>query len=301
MIDKLFDLHCDTLTELYDKNETLANNSCQVSLSHAAVWRQWHQVFAIWSRPESSGEENYKRFWKVREAMLPELQKGKQYGLTSYLAVEGGDLLCGSIERLDRLREAGVSILTLVWTGKSCIGGAHDTDIGLTDFGADVVRHCFACGMIPDLSHASDAMFYEVVSMAKEAGKPVIASHSNCRSLCGHRRNLTDTMLRELFSLGGICGINLYPPFLSNGMSTPETVADHILRMLSCGGEGKICLGCDLDGVERLPLGIAHIGDLAKIADVLLAGGLTEQQISGIYFDNAASFFAQSGISPLKI
>ena len=83
------------------------------------------------------------------------------------------------IENLKKLYDMGVRFLTLVWAGECSLGGAHDTDIGLTDFGYEVLNGCFELGIVPDVSHASDVMFWQVYEEAKRRGKPFVATHSN--------------------------------------------------------------------------------------------------------------------------
>lgn len=293
----LFDLHCDTLTALYDRHETLHKNTCHISLSRASCYRDWRQVFAVWSRHDLSDDENYARFFRVIETTAPMLRQAvSSVALVPYLGVEGGALLGGHSRRLDHLFAAGVRILTLTWAGNCCIGGAHDTTDGLTAFGYAVLARCLTLGILPDLSHASDTMFWQTLSYVVQNRGALLASHSNCRALCNHRRNLSDSMLRALFSADSLCGLNLCPSFLSEEKASAQTASSHVLHMLDLGGEGHICLGCDLDGTA-LPEDFQGIEDLYRIADCLAAHGLTDLQIDALFFGNAASFFDRHGIA----
>ena len=83
---------------------------------------------------------------------------------------------------------------------------------GLTPFGRDAVEEMQRLGMLVDVSHLSDGGFWEVARLAK---RPFLASHSNCRALCPHPRNLTDEMLRTLGEKGGVAGLNFGPQFLN--------------------------------------------------------------------------------------
>jgi membrane dipeptidase len=188
----------------------------------------------------------------------------------------------------ERLRACGVRILTLVWGGLCCMGGAHDTDEGLTDFGRQVVERCFDLGIVPDLSHASDKMFYETATMAKERGKAIIVSHSCSRAVCDHSRNLTDEMAKITADLGGIIGVNLVIPHL--GDDTVGQVCRHITHFASVAGEDHVCLGCDLDGTAHLPQGIKNVGDLTKIADGLRKNSHSEAFIEKVFYTNAQTF-----------
>lgn len=296
---KLFDLHCDTLTELYDKQECLSANSCHISLSRITRYAAWRQVFAVWSHHDLSDDENFERFFRVTDYAAPMLRDAAAaHAVIPYLGVEGGALLGGKIARLDRLFRAGVRILTLTWAGENCIGGAHGTNSGLTAFGYAVLARCLTLGILPDVSHASDTMFWQTLSFVRQNGGALIASHSDCRALCDHPRNLTDSMLRALFAADSLCGLNLCPAFLSSDHADAEAAASHVLHMLELGGEGHVCLGCDLDGTS-LPEGFAGIDDLYRIADRLAAHSLTDAQIEAIFFGNAASFFDRHGITPV--
>ena len=82
---------------------------------------------------------------------------------------------------------------------------------GLTSFGIETVTRMGELGMIADVSHASDGTFWDILKYAKG---PVVASHSNCRNLCNHPRNLTDEMIRALAEQGGVVGLNFFGPFL---------------------------------------------------------------------------------------
>ncbi len=284
---KLFDLHCDTATELYHKGETLKENTCHVNLKDAlSSFETYTQVMAFWSDNDLDGEENYRLFHEAYRYLLPML--GKDDRFRAVLAVEGGRLLCNDLSRLDALRRCGVRILTLVWGGSCCMGGAHDTSEGLTDFGRQAVARCFDLGIVPDLSHASDAMFYETAAMAKERQKPIVVSHSCSRAILDHSRNLTDEMAKITADLGGLIGVNLVIPHL--GGDTVEQVCRHISHLASVAGEDHVCLGCDLDGTSHLPQGIRNVGDLTKIADGLRNISHSEAFIEKVFYSNAQTF-----------
>ena len=99
------------------------------------------------------------------------------------------------------------------WCDSSGDRGRHG---GLTDFGRDVVRTMNDLGMIVDISHVSDAAFYQVVETTRV---PVVATHSSCRALCRHPRNMTDDMLRALAANGGVCMINFFSAFVNDDVA----------------------------------------------------------------------------------
>ena len=127
-------------------------------------------------------------------------------------------------------------------------------------------------------------------SLAQAAGRPIVATHSNARSVCAHKRNLTDEQFCAIRDLGGIVGISLCPQHLStHAPRGKDTVLRHIEHYLALGGENTVCLGADLDGTD-LPSGFRGIEDIASIADAMQAAGYGEELIEKITFGNAKRF-----------
>lgn len=283
---KLFDLHCDTLTELYRKKETLSYNTCHISLDRAKGFSPYRQVMAVWSDPAFTDDENYEiclATLDYAEALFAEAK-----GMTPILAVEGGKLLRQDLTRLDRLAAQGVKILTLVWKGRCCLGGAYDNGEGLTDFGRAVVRRCFELGITPDLSHASDAIAEETLLLAKENRVPVIASHSCARAVFPHPRNVSDEIAKEISRLGGVVGVNFVPEHLGDGKT--ETLVRHIEHLADVMGEEHVCLGGDFDGTSTLPDEIPQIGALPVLYDALAKKRRSEAFADAVFYTNAQKF-----------
>lgn len=139
--------------------------------------------------------------------------------LALMIGVEGGHAIEDSLEILRELYEGGARYLTLThvntnnWCDSSGDAARHG---GLTGFGRDVVRTMNDLGMIVDVSHISDAAFAHVIETTRV---PVVATHSSCRAICGHPRNMTDDMLRALGQNGGICMINFFSAFISDSVA----------------------------------------------------------------------------------
>ena len=155
--------------------------------------------------------------------------------LNPVLTVEEGGVLGGKTERIDELYEEGVRLMTLTWNYENCIGSPNSANRkvmrkGLKPFGIETVRRMNELGMIVDVSHLSDGGFYDCV---KYSEFPIVASHSNARSLCLHPRNLTDEMLRLLGNKGGVAGVNFYSAFLrKEGRAEISDIVKHILYMI---------------------------------------------------------------------
>ncbi|MDP3909132.1 MAG: dipeptidase [Gemmatimonadales bacterium] len=132
------------------------------------------------------------------------------------MGVEGGHAIENSLDKLDDLYARGVRYMTLTWNnGNDWAGSSMDPARagGLSPFGRDVVRRMNALGMLVDVSHVSDSTFADVLATTT---RPVIASHSSCRALAAHPRNLTDDQLRAIARNGGVVGINFFPVFLDD-------------------------------------------------------------------------------------
>jgi len=134
--------------------------------------------------------------------------------VAALLGVEGGHAIENSLEKLDSLYRLGVRYMTLTWNNANdWAGSSTDADRhgGLTPLGRRVVRRMNELGMLVDVSHVSDQTFWDVIATST---RPVIASHSSCRALAHHPRNLSDDQLRAIAKQGGVVGINFYPVFL---------------------------------------------------------------------------------------
>ena len=148
-------------------------------------------------------------------------------GLISvFMGMENGAPIQQSLSLLRTFYRLGVSYLTLTHNGDNDIADSAAEGIrwhGLSPFGKQVVAEMNELGMMVDLSHASDETFWDVLRVSQA---PVVATHSCCRALCPHRRNLTDEMLKALGESGGYVGINFYPAFLSGRfLSDPKDAA----------------------------------------------------------------------------
>lgn len=311
----LFDLHCDTLTELYNSKEGLFSNSMGVSLERYEKYSKKAQVFAIWSDKSLTDDEAYLKFMRVSCEFKSQIEENserialctngeelkKEAGenkLCAILAVEDARLLSGDVSRLERLYETGVRVLTLGWKGKTCIGGSYDTSEGLSPFGYEVLKECENLGITVDVSHLSEKSFWDV---AGKATKPYIASHSNSYLLCDHRRNLTDVQIRTVVSSGGIYGINLVGKHLSKTLegekmhdtaSAIELVCSHIEHFYDIAPKNT-CLGLDLDGTCA-PEGLDKVDKIATLHEALTNRGMDDEGANDVFYNNAYNFFLKN-------
>ncbi len=174
--------------------------------------------------------------------------------VNAMLTVEGGEALEGKIENLGILFERGVGLLTLVWNHRNEIGSPHGSSEGLTPFGYDVLGRMGELGMIADVSHGSDKLFFEVAAWSQRRGIPFAASHSNARAVCPHPRNLSDGEIRTLSDCGGVMGLNFYDLFLGAEKTSEgqrAALLAHAGHIVQTGGEDVLCFGSDFDGIPQ--------------------------------------------------
>lgn len=288
---KLFDLHCDTATKLYYDFTPFTSDKLQLSAPDIEKWEDITQVFACFCRPALSDDAAYYSFFAMSRHLFDVLERQGLNCLTPILAVEDARLLANKRDRLPKLYNAGVRILTLLWKGETVIGGAFDTDTGLSAFGKEVLGDCAALGIIPDASHASERAFYDILE--GNGNRPLLASHSNSRKIRNHPRNLTDAQFTELVRTGGLCGLSLCPEHLAEDKATSDDLLRHADHYLSLGGEDHIALGTDFDGISSTPTDIGRNRDLISLAEKMARIGYSDDLIQKIFWKNAKDFFGK--------
>lgn len=305
----VFDLHCDTalamLNEELKQGKGMKKNDCHIDLERAGELAGYAQCFACFTTPWEelpkgltvadvferemvavlSELENNKDL--IRQAFSTgDIEKNRESGkMSAILTIEGPAGFGFDPALLEDLYKIGFRITTLGWNERNVLAGSHKTGGGLTDLGREYVKEAQRLGMIMDVSHLSDEAFWDLMEITEG---PVIASHSNSRSVCGVSRNLTDEMYKAICQSGGVAGINLCAPFLAEQNVTMDTVCDHVFRFLELDPSGKhIALGGDLDGCDVLPEGFTGINSYNALAETMLRRGLDETIIMDIYWNNA--------------
>ena len=272
-----FDLHCDTAYEMYVKNKTFYKNDLAVSGQKGECFENWVQTFAIWL-PENV--ENPYLFYKNA---LSHLKENLTDNVKPVFAVEGGTVLEDNAERLYELKNDGVRFLTLTWNGENLIAGGCHSQKGLTDFGKSVIKIMNKLSMAVDVSHLNDKSFYSVVENAEK----VLATHSNCRSICDVPRNLKDDQIKLIAARKGIIGLNFYPAFL--GGDFIEKLYENIYYLCNMGFENNIAIGTDFDGA-RMDIEASNISKIPQIFARLEQKGLKKELLYKIFFKNANDF-----------
>ena len=290
----LFDLHADTPLKLYLDGLSFSDSTLGVSAHDLAAFEQVTQVFACFCQPRLTDEEAYRTFFAMRDRLLSEILPYRSPHFTPLLAVEDARLLCGDLQRLHALAKADVRILTLVWKGASIIGGAYDTSIGLTPFGKQALLEAVSLGICPDVSHASIPTLFDVAEASATHGFPFLATHSNSYAICPHPRNLTDEGFLAIRDSGGLVGLCLYPPHLTDKEeATVSDVLKHLEHWLSLNGADTVALGTDFDGIDKAPLDLHHHRDLLLLREELARLGYSDTLIEKLFSKNAEVFFGK--------
>lgn len=286
------DCHCDTLTELYNKNASLYENEQHFDIKRQIALGGGLQFCAIYVPTEIFRYQGGLRYTLcLLDKYNQEIKKLHENGIdvlqvrtaedagnilnhkaATLLAIEEGGAIDGSLEALRCLYELGVRAMTLTWSNRNDIAdGINEeaTGSGLTLFGKQVVAEMNHLGMLVDVSHISTAGFWSVIETST---KPIIATHSNAKSLCSHPRNLNDEQIKALAQNGGLAGITFAGQFLEEDWRNAciESVYRHIDYMLNLiGNDDHIGFGSDFDGISHPPYNIQGVQDYKPLIEYL--------------------------------
>lgn len=303
---KLIDLHCDTIDKLMVnvKEYNLRSNEFSVDLDRLKKADSLAQTFALFVNTGDI-KNPYNYCMSMADKFFEEMEKNKDIislatnykeimdneankKMSALLAIEEGAVLEGKIENLKKFYDLGVRMMTLTWNHPNEIGFPHNVGLskekGLTNFGKEVVYKMNELGMLVDVSHLSDAGFYDVADIAT---KPFIATHSNARQVMNHSRNLNDDMIKVLANSGGVTGLNFFHSFLSQDSETKiEYIINHMKHIINVGGIDVLAIGTDFDGIDSV-VEVKDISEMDKLVMALEKDGFTLEQIEKIYYKNA--------------
>lgn len=305
----VFDLHCDTITDLRKTGEGLVNTTHQLSIDRPHFER-YAQTFAVFVADDLRGQAavdyyavNLRHFQselerhseRIAQAKTgAELERTLKSGkIAALLAVEGGSALAGDLSRIQRLKEDGVCFLTLTWNGENELGSGSPANLRLKPFGREAVAELERCGIVVDASHLSDVGFDDLLEIAT---KPFIATHSNARAVCGVSRNLRDDQFCEIAKRGGLVGINFFTKFLrEQGKGKPDftDILRHVEHFLALGGENTLALGSDFDGAD-MPEDLNSVEKIANLYDFMVQSISDKNIVDKLFFENANRFFQRT-------
>jgi len=217
---------------------------------------------------------------------------GKACGL---LSLEGAEPLMGEIAALRVYYRLGVRMLSFAWNYRTPFAdglGAKRSESKLPELGVQALEEMDRLGMVFDVSHLADSVFWDVADVMKG---PFIASHSNARAVCDHARNCTDDMIRAIADHGGVLGMNYAPAFVKEGGegATVEGMVDHIDHIVKLVGPDHVGLGSDYDGIGNPPEGIETVDKTPNVTRVLVKRGYSDEDILKILGGNHMRVFKE--------
>ena len=249
------DLHCDTVSRLLATRRagqpgSLRQADCHIDLEKLKGSDYLLQNFALFVNLKG-GRDPLQEVLTLADLYWEELANNKDLAqpvlsfadleaarrekkLGCLLTVEEGGVCLGRLSLLRTLYRVGVRMLTLTWNYPNELGQPNGQPGGLTETGLAFLEEMERLGMIADVSHLGDDGFWDV---ARHAKRPFLASHSCCRALRDHRRNLTDEMLKALADNGGLVGVNFYSAFL--GPHELSRTEEHRPPHPPCHGRGR--------------------------------------------------------------
>lgn len=305
----LFDAHCDTVLLCGRDGRPLRENGGHLDLLRLGRYTRAAQVFALFvNGGDYPREVTWLQCNALHDVFLSELEKnddlvvfcpgGRGIGqanadgkIAALLSIEGGELLRCEPEKLETAANWGVRCINVTWNHRNALAGSHmdAPEQGLTDLGRAWIKESQRLDILADVSHLSDAAFWDIIKMTE---KPVIATHSNSRSVCGHSRNLTDDMFRAICETGGVAGLNFYTAFVGGG-HTMEDILRHVDHFMELGGEKHLALGADLDGCDELAGGMNGAEDMPMLWRALKAHGYDDRLLEDIFYNNLLRVLGQ--------
>lgn len=325
---KVADMHCDTISEILKEqraglNTELKANHLNVDIEKLKKGDYLIQNFAMFI-PLEKVKHPLEEMLKLIDCFYRELEKNQadialaqsykdiinnleKGRISALLTIEEGGAACSSLEILRMLYSLGVRMLTLTWNYPNGIGYPNvnlsngnkpdfhipNTQDGLTPFGIAFVQEMERLGMIIDVSHLSDAGFYDVL---KYTNKPFVASHSNARSITNHSRNMSDDMIKMLAKRRGVMGINFAGDFLEEPeegkkmRSKINNMVKHIKHIVNLAGIDCVGLGSDFDGIYQ-DLELDHAGKMPELAEALSLAGFSTIDIEKIFYRNVLRIY----------
>ncbi|MEG0593026.1 MAG: dipeptidase [Coprobacillus sp.] len=323
---KVIDMHCDTIYEIdrlfrEGKDISLRENHLNIDLMKMQKGHYLLQNFAIFTHLMKA-KDPIEHVQHLIDTFYLEIDRNKDiidvvykyddiiineknHKMSALLTLEEGAVVHNDLAYLRNYYRLGVRMITLNWNYENGIGfpnfdmnhelhGYHtfDNQNGLTEFGIQYIQECERLGIIIDVSHLSDAGFYDVL---KYTTKPFVASHSNARGVCPHARNMSDDMIIELAKRGGVMGINYAADFLdenheSGALSKISSMVKHILYIKDLAGIDCIGLGSDFDGIPQ-NLELKDASSMSLLYDALLEAGLSEEDINKVFYKNVLNLY----------
>ncbi|AFN03664.1 membrane dipeptidase [Pyrococcus furiosus DSM 3638] len=303
----VFDAHSDLPTYIYEERKNGKTRVLEEKFDEFFTGIS-ARVMSIWSKPDKrpiilrysleainrlySDVAESQRFEIVRS--IKEMEEAiKNDKVALWLGLEGGEPI-ESLDILEIFYSLGLRVLTLTWSLRNQIGDGvfERTNGGITNFGAEVIGKCEELGILIDVSHLNEAGFWDVLDIT---GFPVIASHSNAKSLCDNPRNLTDEQIKAIAERDGVVGITAVAAFVDKDNPTLEKFIAHVEHVVDLVGYKHVGFGFDF--VYYLPewsgKSVVGLENERRIPDLIerLKENFSEKEVKAIAFDNFKRVF----------
>jgi len=311
---KIIDTHCDALLKLqlnkrnYDQTDALSfANAKELDCNYERLKEGGVSVqfFAIFIHPDVPSDEKWQHaleqvdlFYTEVLEKQPKMKHIKAWSdldklnadeIGAVLTLEGADAFGNDLMKLRQLYRLGVLSLGMTWNNANlCADGAGEPrGGGLTLLGKEVIELNNKHQVLTDVSHSTERGFWEIIERADYP----IASHSNSRVICEHRRNLYDDQAKAMFEKKGIIHIVFNPPFINENREDASItdVIKHIDHLCSLGGVNHIGFGSDFDGIFSYVTHLEHAGMYPNLINELLKH-YSEDQVKGFAHQNFMNY-----------
>lgn len=288
---KYVDLHCDTVTECFDRGYALTNCGLQTDLEKLNKGKCAAQCFAIYTQGDGAAVRFkeclafYKQSGVKKVLNYADLEECLKSGAGGILTVENLGFI-EDVSELEFLFSEGVKMASLVWNIENKLAFPNGTCGGLKPLGREVVDNLDRLKIIVDISHLSDDGAAEILAGRKI---PVVASHSDAKSVCDVPRNLSDDLIKKIADCGGVVGVNFCKKFLGEG-ETFERVFAHVSHIIGVGGEDAVAIGSDFDGIPA-PENLEDCTKMPDLFSYLEWRGIKKRALEKLCFENFARVF----------
>ncbi len=299
----IIDLHCDVLARMHKAKGNISfQNSTDLDVTYEKLKQGGVriQAFAIFISPSIKSDQKFQvaldqihYFYSEVIRKNPNMKALKTWDdfdqlqegqIGAFLTLEGVDCIGNDLQKLSILHELGVLSIGLTWNNSNLAadGVGEERGAGLTAFGKEIIQFCNEKQILSDVSHLSEKAFWDVMDLAHYP----IASHSNSRTICDHRRNLTDEQATHLFKKNGLIHVVYNPPFVvEKGSASISDLITHIDHFCSLGGVGQIGLGSDFDGISEKIIGLEDASMHPALINALLTK-YSEEEVKGFAYQN---------------
>ncbi|CRK82006.1 dipeptidase [Neobacillus massiliamazoniensis] len=299
----IIDLHCDALLKLWEgKGKLRFADAPELECNKTRLQQGQVKVqsFAIFIEPDIPSDQKFQvaleqidYFYKEVLGKNPDMIHIKEWSdfdqlklgqIGAMLTLEGVDAIGNDLAKLRILYQLGVRSVGLTWNNANLAadGAGEPRGGGLTLLGKEIVQLNNENRVLTDVSHLCERAFWDVMDIARYP----IASHSNAKAFCNHRRNLTDEQATAMFEKGGLIHVVYCPPFVKEeGKATISDLVKHIDHFCSLGGVKQIGFGSDFDGISSF---ITNLEDSSKSQNLIndLLKHFSEDEVRGFAYQN---------------